>query len=305
MKTFSIEAKNVSRSFGRRQVVRDLDLRIRRGSIYGLLGRNGAGKTTVIKMLAGLTFPDAGEIKVNGIAPEQFAAADRAKIGYVSERQILMPNLSVQSLIAFTSQFYAEWDSAVCDRILRRFKINPATRIHELSLGTTRQVAFMLALAQKPDVLLLDEPAANLDVLARREFMDELLQLMREENKTVLLSSHILSDIERVADEVGIMIDGTVCISEPLDRLKETVKQVRFHGFEHGTDGFQIPGAFRFRKTASEALATLRVEDDSALAKLAATHRCHYEINDLNLEDIFVEMVRETSSGSPGERSEL
>lgn len=295
MNTFSIEVKNVSRSFGRRQVVRDLDLRIRRGSIYGLLGRNGAGKTTVIKMLAGLIFPDAGEIKVNGIDTAEFTAADRAKIGYVSEKQILMPSLSVRSLIAFTSQFYAEWDSAVCDRILQRFKISPAARIRELSLGTTRQVAFMLALAQKPDVLLLDEPAANLDVVVRREFMDELLQLLREENKTVLLSSHILSDIERVADEVGIMVDGTFCISEPLDRLKETVKQVRFHGFESGTDGFEIPGAFRFRKTASEALATLRVEDDSALAKLAATHHCHYEINNLNLEDIFVEMARETA----------
>jgi ABC-2 type transport system ATP-binding protein len=293
MDSYSIETKNVSRSFGKNIVVRDLNLRVRRGSIYGLLGRNGAGKTTLLKMLAGLIWPDTGDIRVNGVEPAKFTVADRRKIGYVSEKQILIPGMRVGALIKFTSAFYPDWDFAACDRFLQRFKIDPAKRVRALSQGTARQVAFLLALAQKPDLLILDEPAANLDVIARREFMDEILQLLREEGKTVLISSHILSDIERVADEIGIITHGTLKISEPLDRLKDTVKQVRFHGFERGINGFQIPEAYRVRKTDNEVLATLRLEDESVLPRMAAAHHCRYEVIHLNLEDIFVEIVRE------------
>jgi ABC-2 type transport system ATP-binding protein len=294
MDSYSIETKNVSRSFGKNFVVRDLNLRVRRGSIYGLLGRNGAGKTTLLKMLSGLIWPDAGDIRVNGVEPAKFTVEDRWKIGYVSEKQILMPGMRVGSLIKFTSAFYPDWDFAACDRFLQRFKIDPAKRVRTLSQGTARQLAFLLALAQKPDLLILDEPAANLDVIARREFMDEILQLLREEGKTVLISSHILSDIERVADEIGIITHGTLKISEPLDRLKDTVKQVRFHGFERGINGFEVPEAYHIRKTDNEVLATIRVEDEGMLPRMATAHHCKYEVIHLNLEDIFVEIVRET-----------
>jgi ABC-2 type transport system ATP-binding protein len=292
MNSHIIETRNVTRSFGGSLAVRDLNLRVRRGSIYGFLGRNGAGKTTTIKLLAGLIWPDTGEIRVNGVAPDKFAVSDRWKIGYVSERQILPPGMRVDALIKFTSSFYPDWDFAVCDRILKRFAIDPAKRIKSLSSGMARQVAFLLALAHKPDLLILDEPAANLDVVARREFLEEILDLIRATDKTVFLSSHILSDVERVADEIGIIAEGVLKISEPLDRLKETVKQVRFFGFEHGINGFELPDAFRFKKGRDEALATLRLPDDDTLPRLAARHRCQYEVTHLNLEDIFVEIVR-------------
>ena len=293
MDPYIIETKNVSRSFGKNPAVQNLNLRVRRGSIYGFLGRNGAGKTTALKMLAGLLWPDAGEIRVNGVAPAQFTVQDRWKIGYVSEKQILMPGMRVAALLQFSSQFYPGWDFGVCERMLRRFKIDPQKRIKTLSQGTARQVALLLALAQKPDLLILDEPAASLDVVARRDFLDEMLQLLREEGKTALLSSHILSDVERVADEIGILVRGKLKISEPLDHLKETVKQARFFGFARGLDTFAVPEAFRLTKTRDEALATLRIQDDTTLPKLAAAHQCQYELIHLNLEDIFVEIVRE------------
>lgn len=294
MDSHIIETRNVFRAFGGTPVVQDLNLRVRRGSIYGFLGRNGAGKTTVIKMLAGLIWPDRGEIRVNGVDPANFTAQDRWKIGYVSERQILNPSMRVGALIQFTSSFYPDWDFAACDRILKRFKIDPEKRIRALSLGMARQVAFLLAMAQRPDLLILDEPAANLDVVARRDYLDEMLDLLREDGKTVLFSSHILSDVERVADEIGIIVEGQLKISEPLDQLKDTVKQVRFHDFAKGPNGFALPDAFRCRKSGGEVLATLRVPDENRLRQLAAEHQCQYEIIHLNLEDIFVELVRET-----------
>ncbi len=294
MDSYVIETNNVSRSFAKTVAVRDLNLQVRRGSIYGFLGRNGAGKTTTIKMLAGLIWPDSGKIMVNGVEPGRFTPEDRWKIGYVSERQVLNPLMRVDALIQFTSGFYPDWNFPACERMLKRFKIDPTKRIGALSLGMARQTAFMLAMAQRPDLLILDEPAANLDVVARREFLDEVLDLLREDGKTVLLSSHILSDVERVADEVGIISQGALKISEPLDQLKETVKKVRFFGFQKGTNGFEIPDAFHFSKTDAEILSTLRVENESRLRKLAADHRCQYEIIDLNLEDIFVDVVRES-----------
>ena len=294
MDSYAIETTNVSRSFANRLAVRDLNLRVRRGSIYGLLGRNGAGKTTVIKMLAGLIWPDRGEIRVNGLDPKHFTAENRWRIGYVSERQILNPFLRVGALIRFTSSFYPDWDAAACERMLKRYRIDPARRIRALSAGTMRQLAFILAAAQRPDLLILDEPAANLDVVARREVLDELQDMLREEGRTVLISSHILSDIERVADEIGIIADGRLVVSEPLDRLKETVKKVRFYGFENGSaEKMEVPNAFRRSRSGNEVLAVMRIEAEAEIEELARRSRCRHEITHLNLEEIFVELMRE------------
>ncbi len=287
-----IEAVNVCRAFGRVEVVKSLNLQVKRGSIYGFLGRNAAGKTTVIKMLAGLIWPDSGELRVNGVVPRQFSAEDRLKIGYMSEKQILMPYMKIEALMRFTSHFYPDWDQAVCERTLKKFNLDRRKRIMDLSQGGTRQIAFMLALAQKPDLLILDEPAANLDVVARREFLDEMLELIRQEGKTVFFSSHILSDIERVADEIGIMANGRLLLSESLDEMKDTIKQVRFHSFAGGMKEFSIPDALHLRTSNGEALATMRVRDVCEIQKVSATNQCQFEVRDLGLEDIFVEVVK-------------
>ncbi len=293
MNSHVIETRHVSRAFGKTEAVKDLNLKVRRGSIYGFLGRNGAGKTTAIKMLAGLLWPDQGEIEVRGVNPRNFTAEHRQRIGYLSEKQTLPPMMKVGKLLQFCSNFYPEWDSDLCDRILKLFRLDPGTKVKALSQGNARQVGLLLALAQRPDLLLLDEPAGGLDVVARREFLDQMLELIREEGKTVFFSSHILSDVERVADEIGILAQGTLRISEPLDRLKETVKQVRFYGFSQSTDGFEVPGAFRVKKNRDDVLVTLRVEDESLLQHLATKEKCQFEIRSLNLEDIFIEIARE------------
>jgi ABC-2 type transport system ATP-binding protein len=159
-----------------------------------------------------------------------------------------------------------------------------------LSNGTQRQVAFILALAQRPELLILDEPASTLDVVARREFLDEILALIRQDGPTVLISSHILSDIERVADHIGILVDGTLKVSEPLDELAETVKQIRFHSFSRPQASLSVPGAFRTVHSGKEALVTARVKDESIIATAARNAGAQYEIINLPLEDIFVEL---------------
>ena len=287
---YVIETDRVCRSFKGTTALDNLSLRVPRGSIYGFLGRNGSGKTTAIKILAGLIKPTSGSVQVLGRTPFDFTTEDRQKIGYVSEKQILPAVFTVGKLIAFCAQFYSEWDHDLVRRLTERFRIDPKKSIAALSQGTQRQVAFILALAQKPELLILDEPASTLDVVARREFLDEILALIRQDGPTVFISSHILSDIERVADHIGILVDGTLKISEPLDELAETVKQIRFHSFARSVGQITVPGAFRTQRSEKEVLVTARITDESRIAQVARDAGAQYEIVGLTLEDIFVEL---------------
>jgi len=291
MSETTIEARGVVRRFGTKRAVDGLDLTVPRGCIYGLLGRNGAGKTTLLRMLAGLIRPNAGDLRVRGVDPWCFTVDDRYVVGYVPERLVLPPMMRVEGIVRFCRSLYPVWDSALVDRLLGGAGIQPRQRIKSLSLGAGRMLTVALAFAHKPDVLLLDEPAGGLDVVARREFLDALLAIFKEETSTVLFSTHILTDVERVADHVGIMVRGRMSVSEPLDRLKETVKRVRAHGT--GLAGDRLPpGTLRAQHVGDELLATVRLTDEAALRGWAAEQGCAVEIQDLSLEDIFVELAQ-------------
>jgi ABC-2 type transport system ATP-binding protein len=290
----AIAAHGVSRSFGKKRAVEGVDLAIGPGRIYGLLGRNGAGKTTLLKMLAGLIRPDSGEVRVNGADPWRLTAIERQKVGYVSERSFLPPILWVGAILDFCAPLYPAWDHALVERLMARYHIRRRQWVRGLSLGTGRQLALILALAQRPSILLLDEPAGGLDVVARREFLDEMLTLLREENAAVLLSSHVLTDVERVADEIGIIADGRLIVSEPLDRLKETVKRVRLHAARAVDPTEAPPGALRTHRAGDDLLVTLRVTDQGSLQEWARGEGLHCEVHDLGLEDIFVDLAQES-----------
>ena len=159
-----------------------------------------------------------------------------------------------------------------------------------LSQGQQRLLGFIMAIASRPKVLLLDEPAANLDVVARREILDDILTLIRDRGCTVLFSTHVLSDIERVADEIGILAQGNVRVSESLDTLKDSIRQVRFFAFKSGLPAEDAPGSFRTVRGADELLVTLRINADTTPESLAQRWACQYESRALTLEDIFVEL---------------
>lgn len=288
---YAIHTEGLSRSFSGFHAVANLNLRVPKGSIYGFLGRNGAGKTTAIKMLAGLIKPDSGSVRVLDREPMALTAEDRQRIGYLSEKQIL-PNLSVMTIIDFCRPLYPRWDQELVQRLLASFRIDPRKKILTLSQGAQRQVAFILALAPRPDLVILDEPASTLDVVARREILDEILALVREGGPTVFLSSHILSDIERVADHIGIMVDGTLKVSEPLDDLKDNFRKVRFHSATRDLTTLELPHTLHRQVNGREALFTLRQADEAELARSALAHGAQFEIQSLNLEDIFVEISR-------------
>jgi len=285
-----IQMQQVSRSFDGPPVLRDLNLTVQPGSIYGFLGRNGAGKTTALRMLAGLIKPHAGEVRVLGADPFTAGAADRQAVGYMSEKPMLPGTTRVRNVIDFGRSLYPTWDTALAEFLLSKYELAPATRYSALSQGRQRLLAFVMAIAPRPKVLLLDEPAANLDVVARREILDDILQLIRDFDCTVLFSTHILSDVERVADEIGILAKGSLRVSESLDSLKDTIRQVHCFGFKNGIPREDPPGSFRVTRTREEAVITMRTNPENTPESIARRWSCQCESRSLSLEDIFVEL---------------
>jgi ABC-2 type transport system ATP-binding protein len=283
---------HVTRAFDGPPVVEDLNLAVKAGSIYGFLGRNGSGKTTTLRMLAGLTKPQDGEVRVLGHDPFTMVAAERQWLGYMSEKAIIPAYTKVRTVLNLGRELYPSWDAALADALLAKYNLSPKKRFMALSAGNQRLLSFIMAIAPRPKVLLLDEPAANLDVVARREILDDILELIRDCGCTVLFSTHILSDVERVADQIGILAHGKLCVSEPLDALKDSIRQVRFYGFGKGSLPGDIPESFRTVRGKGEMTMTLRTSALTTPETLAQRWGCQQETRALSLEDIFVELSR-------------
>jgi len=272
--------------------VRDLSFAVKPGSIYGFLGRNGSGKTTTLRMLAGLIRPQAGEVRILGQDPFTIGAAERQWLGYMSEKAVVPAFTRVSSVLNLGRELYPTWDGTLADALIARYDLSRKKRFMTLSQGNQRLLSFIMAIAPRPRVLLLDEPAANLDVVARREILDDILDLIRDCGCTVLFSTHILSDVERVADEIGILAKGSLRVSETLDSLKDSIRQVRFFGFPNGIPAGDIPESFRAVRGKDEITITLRTNSVTTPETLARRWSCQQETRALNLEDIFVELSR-------------
>jgi ABC-2 type transport system ATP-binding protein len=287
-----ILVQNVTRAFDGPPVVRDLSFAVKPGSIYGFLGRNGSGKTTTLRMLAGLIRPDAGDVRILGNDPFTIGAAERQWLGYMSEKAVIPSYTRVGSALKLGRALYPTWDNALAEAMLAKYDLSPHKAFHTLSQGNQRLLGFIMAIAPRPKVLLLDEPAANLDVVARREILDDILQLIRDCGCTVLFSTHILSDVERVADEIGILAQGGLRVSETLDSLKDSIRQVRFFDFKNGRPDGKIPESFRTVVGKDEVTITLRTSALTTPETLAQRWSCQQETRALSLEDIFVELSR-------------
>lgn len=226
----TLRTSSLRRSFGAVQAVRDVSLELRRGQVYAFLGRNGAGKTTTLRMLIGVLRPDAGEIELLGERGPRIVAAQRQRIGYVSQEQVFYPWMTPRQLGRFVGGFYPNWDPAEYDRLLRVLDVPSERKARHLSGGTRAKLGLALALAHRPPVLIMDEPTAGLDPVARREFIDLMSAQVRREGQAVLFSSHLVTEVEQVSDHVGILQDGVLEYQGSLDALRASHRRLRFLG---------------------------------------------------------------------------
>ncbi len=221
MSDFAIELCGIVKSYGTKNVLTGLDLSVPKGSVLGLLGTNGSGKTTLIKCALGLIWPQGGEARLLGEPSWTLSAEAKARIGYVPQVVSLYPWMKVRHLIDYTSAFYSNWNHELVARLMDGWAIPPEDRVGPLSVGQLQKLAIMLALGHEPELLLLDEPAASLDPLARRQFLQMIIDLATPGQRTVLFSTHITSDLERVADSVAILKSGRIAWQGLLEDLKE------------------------------------------------------------------------------------
>jgi len=220
MSQAAIAVRGLSKRFGRRLAVDSLTFEVPEGSVCGFLGRNGAGKSTAIRMMMNLLDPSAGSVTLLGLDSRRDHTALMQRVGYVSDTPALYDWMKVRQLIRFTAGFYKRWNQPRVDSLLDQFSLDREQKVRHLSRGTQAQLALVLALGGDPELLILDEPATGLDVMVRRNFLESIIQLIQQEGRTVLFSSHLLHEVERVADQVIIIDQGRLVKSGSVDDLK-------------------------------------------------------------------------------------
>jgi len=228
MKTPAIVVDNLRQGYGRRSVLDGVSLTVPAGQTFALLGRNGAGKTTLIRTLLGLLPPAAasGRLEVLGLDPVAHAIAVRGRIGYLAEDQAIYPWMTADDVARFLAPFYPTWDAALASSLLDRFGVPRDVRIRQLSKGHNIRLGLALALAHRPDLVILDDPALGLDPISRKQFNRDVIEHLQGEGRTVFYSSHLLYEVEPLADVVAILDGGRIIRSGPVEELQRDVKRV-------------------------------------------------------------------------------
>jgi ABC-2 type transport system ATP-binding protein len=219
---FPIEVEQLSRSFGAKQALNDVTLKVPRGCVFGLLGESGAGKTTMMRHLLGLMKPQSGSVRVVGRDPVLDPEAVLSQIGYLSEDRDMPGWMRVRELMRYTEGFYPDWDQGYADELIQRFDLIVEQKVRTLSRGQMAKTGLVTALAHRPDLLILDEPSFGLDVIARQEILKAIVRDVAAEGRTVFFSSHLLDEVERVSDHVAIMVNGKIVLADSLDHILES-----------------------------------------------------------------------------------
>lgn len=291
MAEFAIETTNLTKRYRKTLAVDNLALKVPWGSIYGLLGRNGAGKTTTIKMLLGLLPITSGKATVLGYCSKRESLKIKAEVGYVPEIQKMYNWMSVSEIINFTRAFYPTWNQNEAEKLLDRFHLDRRKKIRELSRGMVAKVSLILALSYEPRVLILDDPTSGLDPVVRRDFLESITELAQKDGRTIFFSSHLLGDIERICDWVGIISHGRMKVEDKVEHLKTSVKKVVVKFEEGFPPDLQLSGVINQEKSNNVLSITVENYSDEILDYIKGYKTRSIETIDLTLEDVFVEYL--------------
>ena len=221
-----VEIRRVTRQFGNKTALDDISLTVPRGGVFGLIGGNGAGKTTLIKHVLGMLKAQSGSVRVFGLDPVENPVGTLGRIGYLSEERDLPNWMRVGELMRYTQAFFPNWDEKYAEELREAFDLDGNARIKNLSRGQRARAGLLVALAHRPELLVLDEPSSGLDPVVRRDILGAIIRTIADEGRTVLFSSHLLDEVERVADRVAIIHQGRILLTAPMDEIKDTHRRV-------------------------------------------------------------------------------
>jgi ABC-2 type transport system ATP-binding protein len=291
MSNVIIRTENLCKQFQKKRVLSDLDFQVRAGEVVGLLGSNGSGKTTLLKCILGLLKTTSGSSSVFDQDSWDLDASAKARIGYVSQDFALLPWMTVLGLTEYTGAFYDRWDQEFVNLLLNEWKLDQKQRVGTLSAGQRQKLAVIVALGHRPELLVLDEPVASLDPAARRQFLQSLIDFTENEAHTILFSTHITSDLERIASHVAFMMDGIIRFNSELDSLKNQVKRIRITAAENLPPSLGLPGTLREQIDGNHGLLAVNDFEALNLEFLSREFQATATVEDLNLEEIFLEVA--------------
>jgi ABC-2 type transport system ATP-binding protein len=288
----SVQAASLRKNFGIRAALQDLTFEVRPGEVIGVLGKNGAGKTTLLEVLLGFTPATSGSVRLFGSESGDLPGDIKRRVGFVPQQDELLNQLTVAEQLRVISSFYSGWDHELIQRLCREWGVDLGARIKNLSTGERQKLSILLAFGHRPELLILDEPVASLDPLARRQFLEQLVELAAGGERAVIFSSHIVSDIERLASRIWILKEGRLCWEGDLASLKESVSRIHIRARDGAIGNLEIPGAINVRSLSQTLTAVVRDWTPDIQQAFEARHAVEVQHEALGLEDIFLELHR-------------
>ncbi len=286
-----VEVRGLTRRFGGKAALADVHLTVPRGTVFGLLGTNGAGKSTLIKHVMGLLRTQQGCVRVFGLDPVADPVGVLSRIGYLSEENDLPPWMTVDELLRFTRAFYPTWQDAYAAELCRAFALDGSARIEDLSKGQKARAGLVVALAHRPELLVLDEPSSGLDPLVRRDILTAVVRTIADEGRTVLFSSHLLDEMERVADHVALIHEGRIVFAGGLDDIQESHRRLTLRFAEAQPRPPTLAGALAWEGGGREWTVVCAGPADALHAAAAAAGGEVVEEHVPHLHDIFLARV--------------
>jgi len=283
-----LRIKNLSKSFGQKKVLENFNLAVDTGKVYGLLGKNGAGKTTLIRMIMGIIPSDKGEILYKDEKIKFNHTAYKKEIGYIPEDSFFYGWMTIKELLDLNASFYPKWNSKKADEYLERFSLDKKMRIRHLSRGMKLKLGLIAALASEPELLILDDPTSGIDVPTRQDFLKDIIRELWEAGTTILFSTHLVHELERIIEHLSILHGGYLILDEDYQTVRNLAKKVRMT-FENSTPKkFDFEGILKEKKEGNRAELVIYPWNEEKEKKLEELSPTHWETEPLTLEELFV-----------------
>lgn len=286
-----LNIKNLAKSFGRKKVLENFNMTLQKGKVHGLIGKNGEGKTTLARMIMGIIPSSEGEIFYKDQKIEFKHTLYKKEIGYIPEDSFFYSWMTIKDLLDFNSSFYPKWNSKKANELLEKFSLDKKQRIRTLSRGMKLKLGLIVALASEPELLILDDPTSGIDVPTRQDFLRGIISELSEAGTTILFSTHLIHELERIVDHLSILQDGHLILDEDYQKIKNAAKRVRITFEDSVPEKIEIDGVLKEQREGNVADLVIYPWDKATEKKIDALSPARWEKEPLTLEDVFVSFV--------------
>lgn len=286
-----LKIRDLSKSFGKKKVLQDFNMTLEEGRVYGLLGKNGEGKTTLIRMIMGVIPADSGEIFFKDKKISFNDAAYKKEIGYIPEDAFFYSWMRIEDVLNFNASLYPAWNAKKAVEYLERFSLDKKSRIGKLSRGMKLKLGLVVALAAKPELLILDDPTSGIDVPTRQDFLKNIIKELSDSGTTILFSTHLVHELERIIEVLGILHHGHLILEEDYEKVKNSARRILLTFGDSAPAELDIPGILTAKKENEHWEGVIYPWNEENEAKVRSISGAKLEIEPLSLEEVFMSFV--------------